>query len=266
MKRMMWILLVFLGMTWPAFAAGFAPEPYPMPVPDRGIVRLQIIGDTWGELPIHSTGWDEIGRYRGGSGVIYVAKGERYRLSITNLTGSRLGLVIAVDGRNILTGESSYGRPNEGLYVLSPYASGQFTGWRTNMREVRRFYFTDADDSYAANLGDAGRIGQITVTAFSEEPRYPQPEISLSEDRAKASGRSESIRRDSYQAPGPGTGWGERDYSPVRETTFEPESSPSARYVIRYEWTRQHHHHRYPEPETRDFCPEPSRPFHGGSR
>ena len=257
------IVCILLGLAWPAFAAGFSREPScrpPFPEPERGVMRLEIIGDSAGNLPIRFSGWDAVSRSNGGSGVIYVDRGERYRLRVTNLTGRRLGLVIAVDGRNILTGENSYGRTNEGLYVLNPYGSGEFTGWRTSLREVRRFYFTDADDSYAARLGDADRIGEISVTGFAERPSYPPPEAAFPHYRDKASGRSDSIRENMQAAPGPGTGWGERDYSPVHETVFDPESFPAARYLIRYEWERhEHHHHWYPRPDPRDFCPPPRR-------
>ncbi|MBF0501716.1 MAG: hypothetical protein HQM09_16375 [Candidatus Riflebacteria bacterium] len=264
------IVLIGVLQTLTGFAADLGCMPVPPAYFDRGLLRLEIIGDTWGMHPIRYTDWDEIGRYRGGSGVISVVQGERYRIRITNLTRRRLGLVVAVDGRNILTGESSYGRPSEGLYILPAYGEGEFTGWRTSLDEVRRFYFTDAADSYASNLGDNGRIGQITVTAFSEHENYPRPEPNVMFDREKASGRSESaaprasgsgIAREQSLADKPGTGWGERDYSPVRATDFEPETVPAGRYFIRYEWAHQRpvryddlERHSYP-PD--GFCPSP---------
>ena len=253
-----WGILIGLGFLRAANAGGRPQDMSCILEPAREIMRLEIIGDASGNIPIRAEEWSHFGSGRGGSGVIFVSRGERYRLQVTNLTGRRLGLVVAVDGRNILTGESSYGRPREGLYILPPFGSGQFTGWRTSLSEVRRFYFTDAEDSYASRLGDPDRIGQITVTAFAEYRPFPPPEVYYPSCRdEKASGRADSSVQRSFEPRGPGTGWGERDYSPVRETDFEPESSPSARYVVRYEWARRHHHHWYPEPEHRDFCPSP---------
>lgn len=250
-------ILVTLGILGAVHAGGRVHDVSCIPEPPRGIMSLDIIGDASGHFPIHGEGWPRFGDDRGGNGVIFVPRGERFRLQVTNLTGRRLGLVVAVDGRNILTGESSYGRPSEGLYVLAPFGSGQFTGWRTSLSEVRRFYFTDAGDSYASRLGDPDRIGQITVTAFSEYRPCPPPHVWQPYCREeKAAGKADSSIRSSCAPSGPGTGWGERDYSPVRETDFEPESSPSARYAIRYEWAHRHHHW-HPEPEPRDFCPPP---------
>lgn len=261
MKRFL-MILVFMGLACSAFAREFAPRPYPMPVYDRGVVRMEIIGDANGRIPIQSTCCGDFEHCRGGTGVIRVSKGERYRLSVTNLTGRRIGLVIAVDGRNILNGNRSYGRSSEAMYILSPFQTGEFTGWRTSRSEVRRFYFTDAEDSYAANLGDDGRIGQITVAAYHEEEPEPPIDFYSQNSRDKASGRplSPSARSESQS---PGTGWGERDYSPVRSTRFDAEGSPAAQYTIRYEWERWRHRHPvYPNHRDGGYCPEPSRSSH----
>ena len=77
-------------------------------------------------------------------------KGDHYRIEVKNRLDRRVGLVIAVDGRNIISGEKSWLKNNERMYILEPYASGEFSGWRTGQERVNRFYFTDVPDSYAA--------------------------------------------------------------------------------------------------------------------
>ena len=47
-------------------------------------------------------------------------KGARYQVRVRNTTGERLGLVIAVDGRNIINGAKSDLARSEPMYVLAP--------------------------------------------------------------------------------------------------------------------------------------------------
>ena len=79
-------------------------------------------------------------------------KGDEYTLLIRNLLPRRVGLVVAVDGRNIISGKKSWLRNNERMYILGPYESGEYRGWRTGSDRVNRFYFTEAADSYTGAL------------------------------------------------------------------------------------------------------------------
>ena len=71
-------------------------------------------------------------------------KGDHYRIEVRNRLNRRVGLVIAVDGRNIISGAKSWLKNSERMYILEPYGSGQFSGWRTSQDRVNRFFFTDA--------------------------------------------------------------------------------------------------------------------------
>ena len=79
-------------------------------------------------------------------------KGDEYKIVIRNLLPRRVGLVVAVDGRNIISGQKSWLRNNERMYILGPYESGEYRGWRTGSDRVNRFYFTEAADSYTGAL------------------------------------------------------------------------------------------------------------------
>jgi hypothetical protein len=46
--------------------------------------------------------------------------GENYSIVITNHTGYRIGVVVAVDGRNVISGDKSYLKPTERMYVIPP--------------------------------------------------------------------------------------------------------------------------------------------------
>ena len=102
-------------------------------------------------------------------------KGDHYRIEVKNRLNRRVGLVIAVDGRNIISGGKSWLRNNERMYVLEAYESSEFSGWRSSSDRINRFYFTDVPDSYAAAFGDESAMGVISVTAYTEVRRYQPP-------------------------------------------------------------------------------------------
>ncbi|NJN46483.1 MAG: hypothetical protein HC808_08405 [Candidatus Competibacteraceae bacterium] len=58
-------------------------------------------------------------------------QGENYTIRVRNRTQRRIGLVIAVDGRNIISGEKSFLKSNERMYILNPYQQTTYEGWRT---------------------------------------------------------------------------------------------------------------------------------------
>jgi len=235
-------------------------------------ISLEFVGDARGNLPIYPSGYYDHGMdvHHQIRGYIEAARGERYSIRIRNNSERRMGLVISVDGRNIISGSKSYLRPSESMYVLNPYGSGVFSGWRTGTSRVNRFFFADSEDSYAGAWGDFSRMGIIAIAVFPErkyvEPIYNTNEYSkLSPHRPQASMERDSKGGRSESAPG--TGFGEDEYSPVHQVDFEPESISSEHYSIQYEWPeklRQMGVISYPYPAPRvweddrhDFAPTP---------
>ena len=160
-------------------------------------------------------------------------KGDHYSIVVRNLLGRRIGVVVAVDGRNIVSGKQSWLRNDERMYILEPYAQGEFTGWRTSLESVNRFYFTEAADSYAAAFRDESAMGVIAVAVYPEVVRRDEPaELSQvpgrAADRAAPSAKAESERA--------GTGFGREEHSPVRVVAFDPEGAAADRVFIKYEW------------------------------
>jgi hypothetical protein len=97
----------------------------------------------------------------------------RYRIRITNTSDTRVGVVVAVDGRNIISGARSELEHGEPMYILGPWQTEEFAGWRANLSEVNEFYFTDWKDSYAEAFGDASARGVIAVAVYREkEPKH----------------------------------------------------------------------------------------------
>ncbi|MCG6924991.1 MAG: hypothetical protein LJF30_06735 [Acidobacteria bacterium] len=197
-----------------------------------------------------------------GSGRYYLEarEGASYLIHLSNRTSERLGVVLAVDGLNAISGERDRGRGR--MYILDPWREATVRGWRTSLQEVRRFTFVDERSSYAARSGKANsRMGWIEVSVFRE--RRPRTRIGERDDDAgragepfEESGRAEPAPAPTADAAGseagplgksqagarkrsyPGTGWGSRAHDPVVVVDFEPERSPAERTTLRYEYRR----------------------------
>jgi hypothetical protein len=243
-KTIATLILVFLLLTGSAWAnvAGNA-------------VEVRIVTDEGWTLPTYPH------KIRHDSHKFYAEalKGDHYRIEVVNRLDRRVGLVIAVDGRNIISGAKSWLKNTERMYVLEPYGSGEYAGWRTAQNRINRFYFTDAPDSYAAAFGDESAMGVIAVAVYPEIQPCPPPvsryfpSLNKSRER-KSAGEVEHGRSDAAAVPSPstkslkeqasslpaddraGTGYGREEYSPSRIVAFEPERQSVDRIYIKYEW------------------------------
>ena len=193
-------------------------------------------------------------------------KGRNYSVVVRNTTNQRIGVLIAVDGLNVVDGTKTRNRNDEPMYVLDPYETATIRGWRTSLDEVRRFVFVDEERSYAERTGQSnGDMGWIRVTTFKDRdaqqwwgwgkvksgyrdsgPSGPTAERQeLSPPPATAAPQKEgaqSFRGDnkSYDGPAaesnPGTGWGDRRRDHVNEVEFRAVREASDQIVMRYEY------------------------------
>lgn len=188
--------------------------------------------------------------------------GARYAVSIRNRLGERLLAVPAVDGVNVISGETA-GWDQSG-YVFPPHEKYQITGWRKSSSEVAAFEFSDARDSYAGRTGRPGSIGVIGVALFRERPPEPvaqAPSYSRRRDAASHADRgaesstpstpsapaqplpsaSEKLARsasptEAMPAPKLGTAHGQREASAVSHTSFaRQQPQPNEVIRIRYD-------------------------------
>ncbi len=166
-------------------------------------------------------------------------KGEQYTITVRNRLDRRIGLVLAVDGRNIITGKKSWLGNSERMYILEPYGTGEYKGWRTAGDRINRFYFTETADSYAAAFRDQSAMGVIALAVYPEVQRLPPP-AELSESAPAASQRdtagAAAASRAKSEAKSAGTGYGRPEYSPSRVVAFEPEGAALEKIYVRYEW------------------------------
>ena len=167
-------------------------------------------------------------------------KGENYNILIRNHLSERIGVVVAVDGRNIITGKKSFLGSSEMMYIVEPYGQARLEGWRTSDEKVNRFYFTSSADSYSVRtFSDTSAMGVIAVAVYREKQR---PVVLY--ERGNASGKaaapsapgSEAKRSARDEA---GTGFGNEHYSPVVKVEFEPESIPVEKFLVKYEWRHE---------------------------
>lgn len=96
-------------------------------------------------------------------------RGRHYALVVTNNTGRRVGVLVAVDGLNVVNGQRSRLAAGEAMYVLDPWERTVIRGWRSSLQDVRQFVFVDEERSYALRTGQAnGDLGWVRVLAFKE--------------------------------------------------------------------------------------------------
>jgi hypothetical protein len=207
----------------------------------RGDVSVEVISDQGNTLltvphrDLRKDGTHIIKQY------VEARKGEHYSIVIRNRTAQRIGVVVAVDGRNIISGKRSDLGRTEDMYLVNAYDQGRYDGWRTDQDTVHRFYFTDPGDSYSMRtFNDASSIGVIAVAAYREKdrPRPRQKEMGKQESAPAAPSASSAERSKSLAAQdeAAGTGFGESRFSPTVRVAFEPERTPFQKTLVKYEW------------------------------
>jgi hypothetical protein len=172
-------------------------------------------------------------------------KGARYAVRVRNTGGERLGLVIAVDGRNIIDGRKSELARGEPMYVLGAWDTQSYAGWRANLDAINEFYFTDWSDSYAEAFADRSARGVIAVAVYPEvppPPPAPAPYRGEEGSRGDAAGaaapaaESRDLAKSERRADSAGTGYGERRVDRAVQVEFQAQSKAESRHLIKYEW------------------------------
>ena len=224
--------------------SGFRPAP-PARVPDRPVVKQTLVQatlldrSTGNVLPLHPH-----------QGQLWVAgeRGHAYAVRLRNTTGQRVLVVLSVDGVNAVSGEQA--APDQTGYVLDAWESTDIAGWRKSNEDVAQFVFSTPRNSYAARTGRAENLGVIGIAVFrdGDAPRWTPRRGVLHGPMAAAetvdtpsaspspqAKPSPASRAAPAPAQGLGTAHGERESSPVRDTSFEratalPEQVTELRY------------------------------------
>jgi len=236
MARIAFLTVLLISLVIPALA--WAHE-------GRGdVVDVRILSDSREEFPKYRT---YPRRHQEGKFFYMEAvRGQRYSIQVTNKSERRIAVAIAVDGRNIIDGKKSDLKRTERMYIIGPYETNTFEGWRTGMDRTNRFYFTEQSDSYAEKVfADASAMGTIALAVYREKiPEvvpYSGGASQMKEAPAGAApcapseGRS-TDRLEQKKNEKAGTGFGESTYSPAYMVHFDPEHSIAEKIVLKYEW------------------------------
>jgi len=236
MRRIALIAVLVISLVTPSLACAHVGR--------TDVVDVQIVSDNGEAFPKYETFLR--GHWQGEYYYLEAVKGQRYSIQVTNKSDRRIGLVIAVDGRNIIDGKKLDLRRNERMYIIGPYGINTFEGWRTSMDRTNRFYFTEQPDSYAEKVfADASAMGTIALAVYKEKISQVMPHADMSPPRKEApaagapSAVLESRAAGKYkleEREQAGTGFGETTYSPSNVVQFDPEHTIAAKIVLKYEW------------------------------
>lgn len=99
---------------------------------------------------------------------VIARNGEDYRIRISNPSNERVGVVIGVDGRNIISGRRSHLKSDERMFILEPYQTEEYGGWQKGRNRIRRFSFDKFSDSYGPGWDNSAAMGVVKVAVFRE--------------------------------------------------------------------------------------------------
>jgi hypothetical protein len=186
-----------------------------------------------------------------GQSYVEAIEGKEYAVRLTNRTGRRVAVALAVDGLNSIDANATTAR-DAAKWIVGPHRSIVIEGWQTGPDTARRFFFTTEDRSYGAWLGATEDLGIVTAAFFRERVPRPVPYESAKRqdsDASRSSGErpaaaprgkvdqaasaeAESALSDEYAATGIGR---EVDHR-VRRIRFDEEATPAAVFQVRYEY------------------------------
>lgn len=161
-------------------------------------VEIEIITDRRGGLQLFDSGADRAGFVKH---YVIARPNEPYRVRITNHGKKRVGVVAAVDGRNILTGHPSTLKAHESMCILAPHQTKFFEGWNIGRHRIDGFVFRNFNND----------TGIIALAVFEEQP----------------AGRNKNNH--GYRGKNYGSG-----KSHGRDIRFEPKKRATAKKIIRY--------------------------------
>lgn len=210
----------------------------------------------------------------GGQSFVAGAYGAAYQIRVHNRSGGRIEAVVAVDGRDVVTGQPVRPRRHRG-YIVQPWSSVGIDGFRSSTASVATFRFSTIPDSYAWRTGTSWGIGTIRVWVFQEEapppvvvaPTLPYGGAAPGAPRAS---RAPSADAESGAPQAMGTAYGEQRYSPVAYTSFT-RSSRRASSVLGLRYNSREmlqaagiipvYYHPYPQPYPHPVVVYPNTPF-----
>ena len=184
----------------------------------------------------------------GGTTYVEALKGREYAVRLSNRTGERVAVALAVDGLNSIDAKHTSSRDAR-KWILAPWETVTLSGWQTGSGTARRFVFTSESSSYGAWLGRTNDLGVISAAFFRESrrrdeisaapsveaplfKRNAENEPTAGASREKGLGEMKPQAKDELAATGIGR---EVEHHVVR-VDFDEEDIPASIVSVRYEY------------------------------
>jgi hypothetical protein len=170
----------------------------------------------------------------GGTTYVEARRGSNYAVRLSNRTGERVAVALAVDGLNSIDARRT-SAPAGRKWILGPWESVTIEGWQTSVETARRFVFTSERDSYGAWLGRTADLGIVSAAFFRERrPAWSERRRSARLQGSPSAGGA--AEKQALSEDSAATGIGDEIGHSVRTVDFDAESSPATMLRIRYEY------------------------------
>jgi hypothetical protein len=190
--------------------------------------------------------------FANGTTYVEALKGREYAVRLTNRTGERVAVALAVDGLNSIDARHTSAREAH-KWILAPWETVTLSGWQTSSGTARRFVFTSEAKSYGSWLGRTSDLGIISAAFFREARRAekitvapaPEPMLQRDQDEGVAAGveggdaAKEKAASGTLRAPKDelaATGIGREIEHHVVQVDFDEEDAPASTISVRYEY------------------------------
>ena len=185
---------------------------------------LSDLGYRYGEIRKRNSSW------------IQVEKEEAYSLVINNPLPVRVAVAVTIDGLNVIDGKRT--TPDKAQkWIIEAGSSITLRGWQTDRSSLRRFVFTDKNDSYAQwkgkrdkkqytrNLGVIGvayfwNSAELYTVLHPPRPFYSRKESCADELSPRSAPAERSMKKRPAAAPQAGTGMGHKEINNVVDVEF----------------------------------------------
>ena len=237
LRNAAFVLVAGLGL---AASARSTPESCRAPSPPTSY-SMEILVDG-SAVPVYASS---------GTRYIEALKGREYAVRLTNHTGERVAVALAVDGLNSIDAKHT-STQDARKWILGPWETVTLSGWQTSSGTARRFVFTTEPKSYGAWLGRTNDLGVISAAFFREarvrsritpELIAPAPAEPMAEGRLERSDAPRANRKELGAAAKSAaadelaaTGIGREIDHPVVQVEFEEEARPASIINFRYEF------------------------------
>ena len=196
--------------------------------------------------------------------------GRPYEICIINRSNDRIEAVVAVDGRDTISGRTADYRNDRG-YVIDPEEETCIDGFRSSMDAVAAFEFTHRKDAYASRMGSGQNVGVIGVAIFEEDAARrkviatPKRRYRDEAPRPSSGSAMEAEAAAADDAHSLGTGYGAHTESPAESVVFirKRASDPEELIALYYDGREGLEKRGIRVPDEISFRPDAPDPFPG---